>query len=80
MAETPAVAPTTVTLTPVELATLQAGLDDAWAYRLGDAYGIEDPDLDPDDARALRHLGALVTTHPVLDAGNGRYPEQDPTT
>lgn len=67
--------PKIVTFTDVEFEVLRAALDDAYAYRLGDAAGRDDPDLDPIDAHALRHIHALCVAHPELDGAALTYPD-----
>jgi hypothetical protein len=49
----------TVTFTVREWDTLRAALDDATYYRLGNAYGIDDPELDVADRHYLLRYEAF---------------------
>ena len=62
-------------LTPDQYRTVRAALDDAWYYRMGEASGIDDPDLEPYDRAALEDLERLPTLEPH-DQLN-RYPSAD---
>lgn len=57
----------TVTFTDVEWLALQAAVDDAWYYRLGEADGINDRALDPEDRAHLLQYRALLVAHPELE-------------
>ena len=60
----PQVPPTTsLRVTERELETLRELFADAWAYRLGEASGIEDPELNPHDRAALLRFEAFGVVH-----------------
>lgn len=46
-------------LEPDQLVTVQVALDDAYAYRIGEADGLDDPDLDDVDRAACERYLAL---------------------
>lgn len=59
----PRTAARTITLTPGQVAALADVFGDAWQYRIGEATGLDDPDLDPED---LDHLNAAEALRAAL--------------
>lgn len=65
-ADPPALQPRTITLTPEEVDVLRGIYTDAWAYRLGEATGEDDPELTEDDTEALAKMIRLSHTLGLL--------------